>query len=88
VELIRNKTTKSLRVPLPNGKVLHLGPCQEGQISAHAVDHGPLVRLIEIGDIELAGSSALHSEREARVHVHDDTHGHHSQTTIKNRGDR
>lgn len=88
MELIRNKTTKPLRVPLPNGKTLHLGPRQEGQISVHAVDHGPLMKLVETGDIEFLGSSALHSGREGKTHVHDDTHGHHAQKIVKKRGDR
>ena len=88
MELIRNKTMKPLRVPLPNGKTLHLGPRQEGQISVHAVDHGPLKKLVETGEIELLGSGALQADREGKTHVHDDTLGHHAQKIVKKRGDR
>ena len=35
---IVNKTTRPLRVPLPGGKVLHLGPKKSGQIADPAAD--------------------------------------------------
>ena len=51
---VANKTHGALRVPLPQGKVLHLGPTQSGQISDHDVDHPPLKKLVEEGKIEIA----------------------------------
>jgi len=50
---IINKTKRRLRIPLPQGKTLHLGPGRTGQISAKAADHPPLVKLIEGGDVEI-----------------------------------
>lgn len=50
---IVNKTHGALRVPLPQGKVLHLGPLKTGHISVHDVDHPPLKKLLEGGQIEL-----------------------------------
>jgi hypothetical protein len=50
---IVNKTVKALRVPLPHGKVLHLGPKQSGEISIHDADHPPLQKLVEAGEVQL-----------------------------------
>jgi hypothetical protein len=50
---IVNKTVKALRVPLPHGKVLHLGPKQSGQISIHDADHPPLQKLVAAGELEV-----------------------------------
>ena len=85
---IRNKTPRPLRVPLPNGRTLHLGPLQEGQIGAHAVDHEPLRKLVEAGEIEVLGGGGTHVDHRETGHVHDDTHGHHPHDTVKKRGDR
>ena len=50
---ITNKTKRPLRVPLPGGKKLHLGPGRVGQISPKASEHPPLKKLIEAGEIEI-----------------------------------
>jgi hypothetical protein len=52
---IINKTKGPLRVPLPGGKKLHLGPGRTGQITPKAAEHPPLKKLIEAGDLEVAG---------------------------------
>ena len=55
---IINKTNKPLRILLPGGKKLFLGPGKTGQINAKALQHPPLVKLIEAGDIESGGATA------------------------------
>jgi len=52
---ITNKTSKPLSVSLPGGKKLRLGPLKSGEISPKAVDHPPVRKLIEAGDVEIAG---------------------------------
>jgi len=52
---IRNKTHAPLRVPLPQGKTLHLGPLHTGEVAASAVDHPPFKKLVDDGKIELLG---------------------------------
>jgi hypothetical protein len=52
---ILNKTKRPLRVPLPGGKQLHLGPGKTGQISPKAADHPALKKLVDQGEIELLG---------------------------------
>ncbi len=50
---IKNTLSRPLRVPLPGGKKLHLGPGHIGQISPKAADHPPLKAMIEAGEIEV-----------------------------------
>ena len=59
---IRNRTERPLRVPLPRGKVLHLGPRQTGHVSSHDVGHPPLKKMVEAGQLEIrdeAGNEAI-----------------------------
>lgn len=55
---IRNATTRPLRVPLPQGKVLHLNPKSDGQVPAAALEHPPFRKLVEAGEIEVLGEGA------------------------------
>ena len=50
---LHNKTAKPLRVPLPGGKTLHLGPHASGQVTPKAVDHPPVQKLVEAGTLEV-----------------------------------
>ncbi|OIP42600.1 MAG: hypothetical protein AUK47_03975 [Deltaproteobacteria bacterium CG2_30_63_29] len=52
---ITNKTRQPLSVPLPGGKKLFLGPLNSGEISAKAVTHPPILKLVEAGEVELTG---------------------------------
>jgi hypothetical protein len=52
---ISNKTKRPLRIPLPGGKKLHLGPGRTGQISPKAIDHPALKKLIDDGEVEIVG---------------------------------
>ncbi len=52
---IINKSKGPLRIPLPGGKTLFLGPGKTGQISPKASEHPPLMKLIEEGTIEIVG---------------------------------
>lgn len=52
---ILNKTARPLRVPLPHGKVLHLGPRTVAQISDSAAELASVQKLIEDGAIEIVG---------------------------------
>ncbi|MFT7669262.1 MAG: hypothetical protein ACI8X5_001962 [Planctomycetota bacterium] len=52
---ITNKTKRPLRVPLPGGKKLHLGPGKTGQITTKATELPSVKKMIEDGDIEVIG---------------------------------
>lgn len=48
---ISNKTKLPLKVRMPGGKTLHLGAGATGQVKPKALDHPPLKKLIDAGDI-------------------------------------
>lgn len=52
---VRNKTMRPLRIPLPGGKVLHLGPQKVAQIADNALEHAGVQRLVKDGRIEILG---------------------------------
>ncbi len=58
---IINKTNRPISVPLPGGKKLFLGPGKTGQVNAKAVEHPPLVKLVEAGDLEIDESRRQHN---------------------------
>ena len=60
---ISNKTQRPVRVPLPSGKVLHLGPGKTGQISSNAVEHPQLKALVDTGTIEILGEGTERTTR-------------------------
>ncbi len=55
---ITNKTKKPLSVPLPGGKKLFLQAGKTGQINPKALNHPPLAKLIEAGDLESGEAGA------------------------------
>ncbi len=58
MKTIVNKTHGALRVPLPLGKVLHLGLNQTAHVSVHDADHPPLQKLVEEGKVELSDEAS------------------------------
>ena len=52
---IKNTTKRPLKVSLPQGKKLFLGPNATASVAAKALEHPPVVALIESGDIEVVG---------------------------------
>ncbi len=58
---VKNKTQKPLSVPLPRGKVLHLGPLKTGEIASDDAEHAGVKALIESGAIEILGQGSGHA---------------------------
>ena len=86
---VRNKTHRPLKVHLGSGKVLHLGPAKEGQISDHDLDHRGVKTLVEAGEIEILGGGAQqHEAGSSPAAGQAETHGHHPDTSLHRRGDR
>ena len=48
-------TSKPVRVPLPRGKTLHLGPSQVAQVADRATDLAGVQKLVSDGQIEIVG---------------------------------
>jgi hypothetical protein len=89
MKTIRNTTTGPLRVPLPRGKVLHLGPRKTGEIATAAADHPPLKKLVEEGKIEILGEGEHHHQGQAQGPSGQiSSHGHAGGVTTHHRGER
>jgi len=52
---ILNKTPRPLKISLPGGKMLRLGPKMTGQISPKAAEHPPVKKMLEEGILEIQG---------------------------------
>jgi hypothetical protein len=59
---ITNKTRKPLSLPLPGGKKLFLGPGKTGQVTPKALEHPPIAKLLEAGDIETSEGGSSQKE--------------------------
>jgi hypothetical protein len=90
MKIVRNLTTAPLRVPLPQGKTLHLGPRKEGQIATHDADHPGVVQLVAEGKLEIVreaqGRGSGRPRSDDRGHA--DTHGHAPLPPAEEHGDR
>lgn len=53
MKTVRNLTHKPIKVPLPRGKSLRLGPNNDGTIRDRAAEHPALLRMVEAGTIEI-----------------------------------
>ena len=90
MKTIVNKTHKPLKIQLHGGKVLHLGPARTGQISDEAAGEPAVRRLIDAGDVEIAGEGA-HPETPGSgspATPHEATHGHTPTTVVLPKGNR
>lgn len=52
---IQNKSSRPVRISLPGGKTLHLGPAQSAQIADNAAEHPGIQKLVADGVIEILG---------------------------------
>jgi hypothetical protein len=87
MKTIVNKTPGPIKVRLPRGKVLHLGPTKTGQISDEALAHESVRRMLEAGEIEIVGEGRPPNAVGPRS-VHESTHGHHQDGRVHPKGDR
>jgi hypothetical protein len=86
---VSNKTQRPLSVPLPRGKTLHLGPGKTGQIAAKAVEHPPLKKLVDAGEIEILGEDSRPTDGAGGgTRGRPWSHGHTSGGAIRRSGDR
>lgn len=84
---LRNKTSRPLRIPLPGGKSLFVGPAMVAQIADNAVEHASVKKLVEDGSIEILGSGGGHpgdtSSAKGQAHTKSA-----NKTFLRGRGDR
>lgn len=88
MKTVVNKTQLPIKVPLPRGKSLHLGPGKEGQIRDEASDHPALKKLVEAGKIDVFDGGTRPSDAAATPGApHESTHGQ-GKSTLRRSGDR
>ena len=89
MKTIRNLTHKPLKIPLPGGKFLHLGPAKAGQIADHAAERPAIQRLLDAKEIEIVGEGARSEGATAGDGGgHESTHGHPPSTGVRPKGNR
>ena len=86
---VLNATSRPLRIPLPGGKTLHLGPGKSGRISDRAVQHPAVRRHVEAGDLKITDAPASAARAgDGDAAVHESTHGHPQATSVVVKGNR
>ena len=89
MKTVVNKTRLPIKVPLPRGKALHLGPGKEGQIRDEASEHAAVKKLVDSGKIEIFDGGARPSDAAtATAAPHEATHGQGKATMRQRTGDR
>ena len=89
MKTIINKTRKPMRIGLPGGKTLHLGPARTGQISDEASQAPGIRRLVEAGEIEIVGEeSHPQSGADTQGVIPEAPKGHHPKTIVLPKGNR
>jgi hypothetical protein len=89
MKTVTNKTRAPIRIRLPGGKALYLGPFKTGQIRDQDASHPALKKLVEAGEIEIfdgrhqGGAGAL-----GGTAPHEATHGFSKAVRQRKGGDR
>jgi hypothetical protein len=89
MRVVVNKTSRPLKIHLPQGKILHLGPRKDGQVTPQALESPGIKKMIASGEIEILDhDSQLATHGSGGGGPDADTHGHLPHTKVRNRGDR
>ncbi len=89
MKTIRNRTIRPLKIQLPGGKVLHLGPGKTGQVSDQTTERPSFIKLVKAGDVEVQGEGEATIEQSGGSALPDEsTHGHHPTTVVHPKGNR
>ena len=89
MKTIRNITRQPLRIPLPRGKFLHLGPGHEGHVAPSALERPALQKLVEAGQVEVVGDGAHSGGAGGEAPGSPkSTHGHPHPNMTRSKGDR
>ena len=89
MKTVVNKTARPFSIPLPQGKVLHLGPRKTAQISASSAESPHVKKLVAAGEIEIADEAprpagGIGGGKQGRTSIH----GHPSGGRSRRSGDR
>lgn len=89
MKTITNKTRKPLRIRLPGDKTLFLGATKHAEVRDEALEHPPVKKLIEAGDIDVFDGGPRHSRRgDGSVSHNHGSEGHSPGRVSLKSGDR
>jgi len=89
MKTVVNRSRTPIKVHLPGGKTLHLGPGRTGQVSDAACERPSFMKLVKSGEIEVVGEGeATSSSSGGGPNVQKSTHGHASTNVVMPKGDR
>lgn len=88
MKTIRNLTAMPLRITLPGGKVLHLGPRKTGQVAAAALEHASVKELLKAKKVEVLGEGEHEISEPGRDGPRPDSRGFHPRNKSHAGGDR
>jgi hypothetical protein len=89
MKTIKNLTYRPLRIALPGGKTLHLGPAQSAKVADTAIDRPAVKKLLEAGEIEVEGADRPDAGGGGGGDVGAaTTHGHPQPTHVTPKGNR
>ena len=89
MKTVINKTHLPVRIPLPRGKALHLGPKKTGQIRDEDASHAALKKLVDAGEIEIVeGGRREAAATGGATPPHEKTHGLAKASFTQKKGDR
>ena len=75
MKTVTNKTNAPVKVPLPRGKALHLGPRKTGQIRDEDASHPRVKKLVDAGTIEVFEGGSQEIASGSTAAPHEATHG-------------
>jgi len=85
---VKNTTPKPLSVPLPRGKILHLGPLKTAEIASDDAEHAGVKALVESGALEIVAIGPGHAAEGHGGGRGRQMQGHPSSTGSRRSGDR
>ena len=88
MKTIQNCSTRPLRVSLPRGKVLHLGPKARGQIHPEALESPAVKRMLDAGDLEVIDDEEARTGDGSTKSGNPSSQGHPPGTRMHRKGDR
>ncbi len=88
MKTIQNKANRPIRVPLPRGKVLHLGPRESGQVHPDTLERPAVKKMLEAGELEVVDDEEARTGGTGAKSGNPSTQGHPSGARMHRKGDR
>jgi hypothetical protein len=89
MKTVVNRSRAPIRIHLPGGKTLHLGPGKSGQVSDAACERPSLKKLVKDGEVQVLDegeAAALQDSPSSKVQ--ESTHGHRPPNVVMPKGNR